>query len=215
MSSKDNLSSITDYGELVKFFSLKGKGESRNTEFKTGNGWTSLQYKITKALLGLSNLKDGGKVIVGIKDDTHDSNQLIGMTEEQSKTYTLDKIMEFVNEYAEPSLEIGMDVFGNNDKEKKYFVVINVLEFSNSPIICKKDGDSGTLKRGKMYTRPSKGAETTDNFSYHDMCTLLDLAIMKHCTKQRKICKQLKELDKSENANVLPQEQFDKEVSDF
>ena len=213
MSSKENLSLITNYKQLMKFFSLEGIGEPRNTEFKNGNDWVHLKYKITKTLIGLSNLKDGGKVIVGIKDDVHDTDPLIGMTEEQSKTYTLDNIMKFANEYADPPLVIKIHIFSNNDEEKKYFVIINVLEFSELPTICKKDGGGGILQREKIYIRPRKNTETTDNFSHHDMRELLELATEKYYVKQKKIHEKFKKLDETEDKNL--QEQFDKEVSDF
>lgn len=215
MSSKENLSLITNYEQLLEFLSLEGIGEPRNTEFKNGNDWDHLKYKITKALIGLSNLKDGGKVIVGIKDNVNDPDSLIGMTEEQSKTYTLDNIMKFVNEYADPSLEIKIHIFPNNDEEKKYFVIINVLEFLELPTLCKKDGGSGILQREKIYIRPRKNTETTDNFSHHDMRELLELATEKYYVKQKKLCEKFKKLDEMENENLQTQEQFDKEVSDF
>ncbi len=213
MSAKENLSLITNYEQLIEFFTLEGKGEPRNTEFKNGNDWEHLKYKITRALIGLSNLEYGGKVIVGIREDTNDSNPLVGMTEEQSKTYTLDNIMKFVNEYADPPLKIKLHVFPNNEEEKKYFVIINVLEFFELPTICTKDGGNGILQRNKPYIRPRKNTETTDNFSHHDMRELLDLAVEKHYKKQMKIYEKFKKLDEIENKNL--KKQFDEEVSDF
>lgn len=213
MSSKQNLSLITNYEQLIEFFSLEGIGEPRNTEFKNGNDWDHLKYKITKALIGLSNLEEGGKVIVGIKDNVNDSDALIGMAEEQSKTYTLDNIMKFANEYADPPLKIKIHIFPNNDEEKKYFVVINALEFSELPTICKKDGGGGILQREKIYIRPRKNTETTDNFSHHDMRELLELATEKYYVKQKKIYEKFKKLDEAESETLKTQ--FDGEVSDF
>lgn len=203
----ENLSLITNYQQLKEFIALEGTGEPRNTEFKNGNDWESLKYKITKALIGLSNLEYGGKVILGIKENTADSNPFVGMTLVQSDTYTLDKIKEFVNEYADPPLEIKLHKI--DDDGGKYFLVINVLEFSEIPTICKKDGDDGMLQRNKIYIRPKKKTETSDNFSHHDMRELLDLATEKHYKRQMKIYEKFKKLDKTSLT------QFDDEVSDF
>lgn len=207
VSSKENLSLITTYPQLKEFITLEGIGEPRNTEFKNGNDWEHLKYQITRALLGLSNLEYGGKVILGIKENPADSNPFVGMTEEQSKTYTLDKIKEFVNEYADPPLEIKSHKI--DDGNGKYFVVINVLEFSELPTICKKDGGDGMLQRNKIYIRPKKKTETSDNFSHHDMRELLDLATEKHYKRQLKIHEKFKKLEETST------NKFDSEVSDF
>jgi len=207
MSSKENLSLITNYKLLIEFFELEGKGEPRNTEFKNGNDWEHLKFKITRALLGLSNLEYGGKVIIGIKEDTSDSDPLVGMTEEQSKTYTRDNIMQFVNEYADPPLEIKLHTI--DDGNGKQFVIINVLEFSELPTICKKDGGDGMLQRSKIYIRPKKKTETSDNFSHHDMRELLDLATEKHHKRQLKIHEKFKKLEGTSTT------QFDNEVFGF
>lgn len=202
-----NLSSITNYEQLVEFFTLEGTGEPRNTEFKNGNDWQSLKYKITKALIGLSNLEYGGKVILGVQENNDGSNPLVGMTAEQSETYTLDKIKEFVNEYADPPVDLKLHKF--DDGQGKYFAVIDVLEFSELPTICKQDGGGGILQRSKIYIRPRKNTETSDNFSHHDMRELLDLATAKHHKRQMMIYERFKKLNESSKT------QFDDEVSDF
>ena len=206
-SVSENLSLITNYQQLREFITLEGTGEPRNTEFKNGNDWEHLKYKITRALLGLSNLEYGGKVILGIQENTADSNPFVGMTFEQSETYTLDKVKEFVNEYADPPLEIKLHKIDNGNG--KYFVVINVLEFSELPTICKKDGGDGMLQRSKIYIRPKKKTETSDNFSHHDMRELLDLATEKHHKRQLKIHEKFKKLEETSKTK------FDEEVSDF
>ena len=205
MSLTRNLSSITSFEQLIEFFTLEGMGEPRNTEFKNGNEWNYLKCQITKALIGLSNLEYGGKVIIGI--DENADNPLTGMTEEQSKTFTLDHIKKFVNEYADPPLEIKLHKF--NDGKEKYFIVIGVSEFSELPTICKKDGCDGLLQRNKIYFRPMKNTETTDNFTHHDMRELLDLATEKYYIKQMRIYKKFKKLSETSTR------QFDDEVTDF
>lgn len=214
MSSKENLSLITNFEQLIEFLTLEGIGEPRNTEFKNGNDWNSLKYQITRALLGLSNLEYGGKVIVGITDDVKVSDSLVGMTKVQSETYTKDNIEEFVNEYADPPLEIKLHVFPNNGEDEKYFVVINVLEFFELPTICKKDGGiNGKLQRNKVYIRPRKNTETSDNFSHHDMRELLELATEKYYVKQMKVYEKFKKL--KETGSETLKSQLDEEVSDF
>ena len=81
---------------------------------------------------------------------------------EQSKTYTSDIIKEFVNEYAEPELEIKL--YKIDSGNGRYFIVIVVEEFTEISTIYKRDGDKGRLQRGKIYIRPKKKPETLDNF---------------------------------------------------
>ena len=202
----ENSSLITNYLELKEFIRFHGIGESRNIEFKSGHEWEKLKYKITKALLGLSNLEYGGKVIIGIEDKNDNSDILTGMTKEQSDTYEPDRIKEFINNYADPELEIKLHKI---DKNGKYFIIINVLEFSEIPTVCKKDGDSGNLQQSKIYTRPKRKPETTDNFSHSDMRELFDLAIEKRYKKQIMRHEKFSKLDKEVVTS------FNEEVSDF
>ena len=200
-------SSITNYAQLKKFIMLENSNESRNTEFKEGHEWELLKYKITRALLGLSNIKYGGKVIIGIKAKNNSVTSLTGMTLEKSKTYTLDKIKEFVNKYADPALELKLHKM--DYMNQKYFIVITVREFSEMPTICKKDAQGKELQQNKIYIRPSTRIETSDNFTTHDMRKLIDLAVEKEYIKQIKKC------EKFEKMNKIKRTLFDEEMSDL
>jgi len=93
---------IRNYNDLVESMTLKNFNEDRHTEFKKGILWSELKYKITKAVLGLGNLQDGGLIIVGISEDENCRSTLEGMTKEVSNTFKIDDIMSCVNEYADP-----------------------------------------------------------------------------------------------------------------
>ena len=192
MPSDSNASSAVNCDEFIKQLELERKNESRNVEYKSGNIWNNSKFQITRALMGLSNLQYGGRVVVGV--DQKSDDPLVGVTLEQRNTYDLDKIEEFVNEYADPPLEIRLSVC--DDKNEKFFIIIDVSEFSELPTICKKDAPKGNLKRGKIYIRPKRHTETSDNFSHHDMRELLDLATMKHHKKQVETCQKYEKINK-------------------
>jgi hypothetical protein len=51
--------------------------EKRNLEFKQSSPWGSREFKdkITKSVLGLSNIRDGGDIVIGMErsgDDTYE-----------------------------------------------------------------------------------------------------------------------------------------------
>ena len=207
---------IGTYGDLRDLLELQGFSEDRHREFKKGLPWDELKFKITKASLSMANLQDGGSVIIGIEEDQHGRFELSGMEKETSETFKIDDIQSFVNEYADPPIEIRLDEIKNNDK---YFIILSILEFEQQPVICKKDYQGNgkkCLERGRIYYRPKNKIESTDSFSHHDMRELMMFATEKFHSIQVKACKKLKESEQNEeDKKIKTKEFFDGELKNF
>ncbi len=135
--------------ELESILAL-GK-ETRRIEFKRSEPWNvnQMRGKITKTILGMSNIRDGGVIVIGVQGNVDGSYSQVGVQAAHLGTYDPDQIGRHVLNFADPSAVFSVSrlTFGGNT-----FVVFEVQEFAEIPIVCRADGPEG-LERGKIYTR--------------------------------------------------------------
>jgi predicted HTH transcriptional regulator len=182
--------------------------ESRSIEYKQSYNWSNSEHKakLTKAILGLSNIKDGGFVILGVEPQTHEP---VGMPEEDFNKIDSDALLAHVNNYADPYTDF---IVYKYKKENKLFVIIEVFEFELIPVICKKDY-TGVLQKGNIYTRPRRIPETAAIPSQTEMREIIDIAIEKGIRNfQIKLSKMGMGIKSNERDSG---ELFDKELGDL
>lgn len=150
--------------------------ETRNIEYKTTYDWNDPQHKakIVKTILGMSNIRDGGYLILGV-EETKKGFIPNGMSQGDWDLINQDDIMAYVNNFADPYVEFTVFKFNYEDK---LFVVFRIEEFHEVPIICKKQGEQG-LKKGVLYTRARRMAETVAVPSQSEMREIIELATEK------------------------------------
>lgn len=203
-----------NYDELESFVQLNQHSERRDCEFKSGVTWNDgdIKYKIIKAILSLSNHRDGGFVIIGVdKQDNVNGYQLSGMNENDANTYDPDIILELANSFARSHISLDIKHFNKVDK---HFIVIQVSEFEEIPIICNKDYGN-IVHMGRIYGRPYRKVESSDNLSAEDLQEIIDLAVEKRLRKQIKFLEQLgisRPITKVEHTD---DEKFSVERTDF
>ncbi|HXF50748.1 MAG TPA: ATP-binding protein [Dehalococcoidia bacterium] len=154
---------------------IRSGREERNLEFKEQLDWDNKlqKEKFARTILGMSNLRDGGAIIVGVaKDGTP-----VGMPEEEALRLNHDLLAPFVNEYAEPYVRFTVTPGTLPEDSQKWFVVVTVEEFDEYPVICKKDGQ--VLKRGALYTRGRNKHETRGVRSVPEMKEMIEMAVEK------------------------------------
>ena len=137
-----------------EFAAQLGMGhEVTGTEFK-GPGPISdrqLFAQITKAVLGMTNRRDGGRVIIGVEDNSGTPNP-IGLTKPDIDTWKYDDVAAKLAEYADPSVSFDLKIEKHNGKD---YVILYIGEFNDIPILCKKDY-SDVLRKGACYVRPRR-----------------------------------------------------------
>ena len=163
-----------DQQELKELI-LHGR-EERNLEYKGHENWrdSNTKAKITKSVLGMSNIRDGGSIIIGVEQDGESFNP-VGLTSEERDSFTQDGVSAYINEFADPYAEITVSQVGYEGAE---LIVIQVKEFAEIPVICKRDG-ANNLQKGNMYTRSRRIAETCRVPSQVEMREILDIAVEK------------------------------------
>lgn len=170
--------------ELKRYLEL-GRSERRDLEYKQGESWKSLANNVTKAALAMANLEGGGYIVIGISEDGSDGYSLTGMTERDANTYKQDEVSEFMNKYADPHIQVDVKKFAAGEgNSAERVVVVQVLEFEEVPVICKKD--SGDLQQGCIYSRPHRKNESTPQLTAFELREIIESAVDKGIRKQRK-----------------------------
>jgi len=164
--------------ELIDLI-LHGR-EERDLEYKRSVSWDEPNAKatITRSILGMVNLRGGGSIILGVEQQDDDF-VLIGMRSNHARSFSQDEVAAYVNEHADPFVEIEVALVPYDGKE---FIVIQVQEFAEIPVICRKEiflDGKAHLRKGSIYTRSRRIYETVEVPSQTEMREIIELAIDK------------------------------------
>lgn len=177
----------------MAFYILHRK-EERYLEYKGPMFWTrdDTKVKIAKAMMAMSNLRNGGVIVVGMKEINRGIWEPDSMTGEQVVSFTQDDIAQWVNEYAVPAVQFTVEPF-LLDANK--FVIIKVREFDSFPTICRKPTPKRfreILKKGAIYYRSNAKNESAPISSDEDMRELITVAVKKRVAQQMEYLRELK-----------------------
>ena len=163
------------------FIQIMGLGhELSGVEFKSPGPLSNrrLVAQVIRAILGLCNRRDGGTVIIGVEDN-QGALHPVGLAEDDLAGWNYDDLADQVARYADPSASFVMEV---KEYDGGSYVVLEVEEFSDIPVLCKRSYDD-VLQDGACYVRPRRKPETSSIPTQADMRDLLDLAIEKGVTR--------------------------------
>lgn len=156
------------------FYLIEYPNEERYLEFKESIPWDRKEnsVNIIKAILALSNLKDGGWIVIGKTELPDGSYVLTGMELSDFETYDSDQMKDFINKYADPYVTFSLR---KTEYKGKKFMLIKVEEFEEVPVICKRDyGD--ILHKGWVYVRSRTKPESIPIPSQSEMRELIEIA---------------------------------------
>jgi len=164
-------------GADIEFYIQHGK-EERYLEYKGSMVWTSddTKVKIAQAMMAMSNLRNGGVIVVGMKEPQRGVWEHDIMNDEQVASFTQDDIAQWVNDYAVPAVQFTVEPFLLDTNQ---FVIIKVREFDSFQTICRKTkqlGGRAVLKKGAIYYRSNSKNESAPISSEEDMRELITLA---------------------------------------
>jgi len=154
--------------------------ESQGIDFKESAPWESLKWKIICTALAMGNLRDGGIIVIGASERGQ-TWELTGIRPDHLETYIVDIIIDVINKYASPNLDLDIVRVPRNGIE---FLGIQIREFSDTPIVCKNKGPQGkSIVEGAVYVRPPGIAKTTRVMKASQMHDLLELAAEKRARR--------------------------------
>jgi predicted HTH transcriptional regulator len=159
---------------------IKYPNEERYLEFKRSIRWEGdIRAKITKSIMALANLRDGGWIIIGKEEQTDRSFRSVGMLQNDYDSFDPDDVKAFV--YGQTQPPAIFEVI-KKEYDNKKFILIKVKEFDDTPIICKKGYDD-ILHAGKLYVRSKGKPESIAAPSDAEMREVIELAIDKGVSK--------------------------------
>lgn len=150
--------------------------ETPAVDFKESAVWAVLEFRIIRTCLAMANLRDGGVVVIGVAE-RNGAWVLDGIDPTDLKTYDPDTILDAVNRFASPVVEIEVVAALHQGKT---FLAVAVAPFKEAPIVCKRDNQrqgAERLERGTVYVRPYDGSvRTTKVLDARHMHELLEIA---------------------------------------
>ena len=153
--------------------------EERNLEYKESWGLQGKEKrekraKLAKEIMALSNIRDGGVIVIGVRND----GTPVGIAEDEASQFTHDVVAAAVADYAAPYVELVVTAGYDGSTSPKYFAVIQVKEFAEMPVLCKRDFPS-VVRQGAIYTRSRRIHEATEVRNEAEMRELLEMAVDK------------------------------------
>jgi len=157
--------------------------EPRGLEFKGARPRTDRLFfaRVVRACLGMANLRDGGRVIVGV-DERGGVLDPVGLSDADLATWRYDDIAAGLATYADPMINFDVHI---HEYQGRRFVELEVHEFDELPILCKSTymerppTQQVILREGACYVRRRGKPETSEIPTQSEMRELLDLAIEK------------------------------------
>lgn len=156
--------------------------EERNLEYKASMNWSGVETrsKVIRAAMSMANIRDGGSIVFGVEENAAGEFLPVGMRPDDAESFNLDNVMDAVNRYADPFVEMELErVFW----EDRVFVVLQVKEFAEIPVVCRKSGVE--LRRGAIYTRSRSKNESVPISSQTEMREVLEMAFEKQMRRYR------------------------------
>lgn len=184
--------------------------ESRNVDFKESAPWANLQVHIVRTSMAMSNLRDGGIIIIGV-GERGGSWRLDGISNQHLATYDEDDVNDFVNKYASPTIRVELVRVTHNGTS---FLAIRVPEFVWSPIICNRNGaDISKLRRATIYVRTEGKPQTIPASNASHIDDLLDLAAEKRARRILSVSERIGIIASTQTQETSDaQERFDEEL---
>jgi predicted HTH transcriptional regulator len=172
------LSGVTD-DEFAALIQLGA--EQRNIEYK-GPGPISDKHlinKVTRAILGMTNRRDGGFVVVGV-NEFNGALDPIGIQSSEIVSWTRDDLADKVAPLVDPSVHFDLE---HRTYSGRQFVIMIVREFDETPVFCRvnKNGAKNdvVLREGALYVRGRRKPETVEIRTAQEMRDLLELSLQK------------------------------------
>jgi len=148
--------------------------EERHIEYKPSWKWDGVyKSELTKRIISMSNLRDGGWVILGKPEQADRTCKAEGMSQENYDSFDQDNVKAYVYSHVEPPINLAVH---KKDKDGKLFVGIKVQGFGSVPTICTKN-EGTVLKKGMIYVRSKGKPETVPIQNYSEMKEIIDIAI--------------------------------------
>lgn len=146
---------------------LEGGAETQTLDYKASCPWDEPSF--AKDILAFSNVRDGGRIIIGVKERDDHSFERQGVQELHRRTFDFEAMRDQISNYADPFVTFTGSFV--QDKQGKEYVVIEISPFPEIPVICKKQ--SNDTKAGVIYyrtlNRRPESAPVSNSYALRDI----------------------------------------------
>ena len=160
--------------------------EAPGLEFKGAVSWrdTGSRLDLIRTFMAMSNLPDGGAVVIGVRENPDGTYTPVGMSEVQYDSFVPDDVADQTALYADPPVEMRT-IKGHHDG--LLFVVVEIESSTDVPTVCTQahGSGSGTLREGAVYVRPTGRPRTEEIHTYQDMRAIIDQAVERRIDRFR------------------------------
>lgn len=173
---------FTDADQLIR--ELLAQGSESHVDYKSARSAPSNRpawAKLAKHVIGLSNRKDGGYLLIGVEDSTL---KPVGLTDDQVATWDAASVDTALAPYAAPRPVV--QVFRGSLGDGTVLLALRVTAFEEQPLVCTKsvtdDRGRTILREGALYIR-TEGTETKEVTTEAEMRELLSRAYVKRAER--------------------------------
>lgn len=154
---------------------LEGARETPQLEFKESMPWNA--RSLGKHIVAMSNLRDGGRIVIGIQDGTL---VRIGVDEGTAATYVDETMQDQIAALADPHIQFT--VSRPRDRHGVRFIVITVASFEETPTILREtipgNQQGEAFERGRILIRSRYGRPKSAQVERVDeLRELIELAV--------------------------------------
>lgn len=159
--------------------------EPKNFDYKVGFRWqdkTEQTLGIVSDIMGFSNTRDGGVLIIGFNGQSKDFS---GEPDRWWESFDTTNVMDTVNKYCEPRVNVTVSIKPTFSYKSKNgpLVILEISEFDAVPIICVKDGNTSAneniFRKSQIFIRTNR-ASTESISNPDDMRDLINRATIKN-----------------------------------
>lgn len=169
--------------------------ELRAIEFRTGFNWSDPadkyhKLRLIRSALGLSNLPDGGHIVLGIDEKSDKTLDFSGCDEPILQSFVYDAVKGEIDSFSDQQ-GVDIEIETAEWKGKKH-LVIRVRGFEDLPTICRKDAKNPSndkelmLRCGAVYVRSINGHPATIEATEKEMREVIEAAVDKQATRLRR-----------------------------
>ena len=127
--------------------------ESQTLDYKAAQNWNELnrigKAKFARHAMAMANTK-GGYLVVGVgEDEKGNPNNYTGLTEEQLRSFDPSTVGQFINLFADPSIDFDIV---RPEVDGKFYAIFVIRRFNGQPHVC-SDHCGYELQQGTFYIR--------------------------------------------------------------
>lgn len=153
---------------------LEAGVETPGLDYKGPCAWSAITF--AKDILALSNVRDGGYIIIGVEEAANGTFIRRGVQAPERDSFKTDEMRDQLSSYADPHVNFAVEF--PKDKTSLEYVVIKVFPFDEIPVICSKDS-ADTRKATIYYRNRDRRVESAAVSNAFDMRDIIERASVK------------------------------------